>query len=182
MRKEHRKLRRRPLYFPLLAPVVGAVVAVLIVVWGLSKAGTTTVILVRHTDLAPPASEAVSGLSEVGRYRSRVLAGWLGESGISRIYVSDFSPTRETAEPVSKSTGAEIFEIPATDPRRLMKKLAGRGDSPVLVIGDAETLERILESKLGRRLEIADDDYDGLYVITDSILTSPRLLKLNYGG
>jgi hypothetical protein len=63
-----------------------------------------------------------------------------------------------------------------------MKKLAGRGDSPVLVIGDAETLERILESKLGRRLEIADDDYDGLYVITDSILTSPRLLKLNYGG
>lgn len=182
MRKEHRKLRRRPLYFPLLAPVVGAVLAVLIVVWALSKTGTTTLILVRHADLAPVAAAAGPDLSEVGRYRSRALAGWLSESGISRIYVSDFSPTRETAAPVSKSTGAEIFEIPAADPGRLMKALTGHGQSPVLVIGDVETLERIVEHRSGRRVDIADDDYDGLYIITDSILTSPRLLELNYGG
>ncbi|UCC14644.1 MAG: histidine phosphatase family protein [Gammaproteobacteria bacterium] len=182
MRKEHRKLRRRPLYFPLLAPVVGAVIAVLLLAWALSRTGTTTLILVRHADLAQSALETGAGLSEVGRYRSKVLAGWLRESGISHIYVSDFSPTRETAVPVAESTGAKIFEIPATDPGRLADALSDRGESPVLVIADAETLEGIVEQRVGRPIEIADDDYAGLYVITDSILTRVRLLKLNYGG
>jgi len=181
MKKEHRKLRRRPLFTPLLAPFLGGVVFVLAVGWLWSVKGTTTIILVRHADVQQLEDGGVE-LNDTGYFRSRSLAGWLKPSGISRIYISDYPPTRLTAEPVAKAVGAEIIEIPTDETGRLIDELEGlRGDT-VLVVGDAETLPEIIIELSGQRPEISQDDYSGLYIITDSVLTRARLLTLRYGG
>lgn len=181
MKKEHRKLRRRPMFAPLLAPFLGGVVFVLAIGWLWSVKGTTTVILVRHADVQQLEDGALE-LNDTGYFRSRALAGWLKPSGISRIYVDDYPPTRLTAEPVAKSTGGEIVEIPASESDRLIESLEDlRGDT-VLVIGSAESLPDIIFALSGQRPTIEQDDYSGLYIVTDSVLTRARLLRLRYGG
>lgn len=181
MKKDHRKLRRRPLFTPLLAPFLGGVVFVLALGWLWSVKGTTTVFLVRHADVQQLEDGRVE-LNDTGYFRSRSLAGWLKPSGISRIYVSDYLPTRLTAEPVAKTTGAEIVEIPASENGRLIDDLEGlRGDT-VLVIGQAESLPEVIFALSGQRPAIGRDDFSGLYIVTDSVLTRPRLLTLRYGG
>ena len=181
MKKEYRKLRRRPLFTPLLAPFLGGVVFVLALGWLWSVKGTTTVILVRHADVQQLDGGGVE-LDDTGYFRSRSLAGWLKPSGITRIYISDYRPTRLTAEPVAKATGAEIVEIPARETDRLVRELeALRGDT-VLVIGQAETLPGIVTELSGKRPEVGPDDYSALYIVTDSVLTRARLLTLRYGG
>lgn len=181
MKKEYRKLRRRPMFTPLLAPFLGGVVFVLAVGWLWSVKGTTTIILVRHADVQQLEDGRVE-LNDTGYFRSRSLAGWLKPSGISRIYVSDYPPTRLTAEPVAKETGAKIVEIPAGEGDLLIDDLEGlRGDT-VLVIGRAESLPDVIFALAGRRPTIERDDYSGLYIVTDSVLTRARLLTLRYGG
>jgi phosphohistidine phosphatase SixA len=181
MKKEYRKLRRRPMFTPLLAPFLGGAVFVLAVGWLWSVKGTTTVILVRHADVQQ-LEDGGAELNDTGYFRSRSLAGWLKPSGISRIYVSDYLPTRLTAEPVAKTTGAQIVEIPADGSDRLIDNLEDlRGDT-VLVIGRAESLPDIIFALSGRRPTIEQDDFSGLYIVTDSVLTRARLLTLRYGG
>jgi phosphohistidine phosphatase SixA len=181
MKKEHRKLRRRPLFTPLLAPFLGGVVFVLALGWLWNVKGTTTVILVRHADVQQLEEGGVE-LNDTGYFRSRSLAGWLRTSGITRIFISDYPPTRMTAEPVAKALGAEIVEIPAAETGRLIDELAGAKGDTVLVIGQAETLPDVIDALSGQRPDIAQDDYSGLYIIVDSVLSRARLLTLRYGG
>ncbi len=181
MKKEHRKLRRRPMFTPLLAPFLGGVVFVLALGWLWSVKGTTTIIVVRHADIQQ-LEDGGAELNDTGYFRSRSLAGWLKPSGITRIYISDYPPTRLTAEPVAKATGAEIREIPAAQTERLIDELEElRGDT-VLVVGQAETMSEIIRDLSGQRPEIDQDDYSGLFIISDSVLTRARLLMLRYGG
>lgn len=181
MKKEHRKLRRRPLFTPLLAPFFGGVVFVLALGWLWSVKGTTTVILVRNADVQQLEDGGVE-LNDTGYFRSRSLAGWLRSSGISRIYIDDSPPTRLTAEPVAEATGAEIVEIPADDKDLLIETLEGlRGDT-VLVIGQAAYLPQLVEALAGKKPQIGQDDYSGLFIVTDSVLARARLLELRYGG
>ena len=51
MKKQHRTLRRRPIFLPLLAPVFGGIVAVLALLWLWHANEITTVMIVRHADI-----------------------------------------------------------------------------------------------------------------------------------
>lgn len=169
------------MFTPLLAPFLGGVAFVLALGWLWSVKGTTTIILVRHADIQQLEDGGIE-LNDTGYFRSRSLAGWLKPSGITRIYTSDYPPTRLTAEAVAKATGAELVEIPAAETDRLIEELEGlRGDT-VLVVGQAETLPEVITELSGRRPDIEPADYSAMYIVSDSVLTRARLLTLRYGG
>ncbi len=182
MKKEHRTLRRRPLFAPLLMPVFGGIAALLLIAWAWNASSTTTVVLVRHAEkMAEPADDPP--LSEAGRHRAAALAGWLADSDVRTIYVSERKRTRQTAGPVAERTGAEIVALPANDVDGLVKVLRGqhRGET-VLVVGHSNTLSPLIERLGGQPVVVAEDDYSRLFVVTDSLLTRTTVLALRYGG
>ena len=182
LKKEHRTLRRRPLFTPLLMPLFGGIAAVLLLAWAWNASSTTTVVLVRHAEkLAEPPDDPP--LSPEGQHRAKALAGWMADSGVQTIYVSQFRRTRETAEPVAKRTGAEIVALPADDLSGVMKQLRGkhRGET-VLVVGHSNTIPALIEWLGGDGVEIDENDFSRLFVVTDSPLTQTTVLALRYGG
>jgi phosphohistidine phosphatase SixA len=180
MKKQHRTLRRRPIFLPLLAPVFGGIVAVLALLWLWHANEITTVMIVRHADIEE-GSEPLQ-LSSTGIYRAKALGGWLSESGLDRIYVSDFGPAQETAQAVAKATGAEVVDAPGGDVRGLARRLGRLQGETVLVVTRREILPELVEGLGGFRPEIAEADYSDLFMVTDSILTRARTVVLKYGG
>ena len=181
MKKDHRKLRRRPLFTPLLAPILGGVIVIMLLGLLWTAQGTTTVILVRNAD-AGVDNDGGSTLTDTGSYRAKALAGWLGKSRLSRIYVADYPPAESTAAPVAEATGAELVKIPADDVEAVLDAVGRLRGENVLVVWERDTLPRIIQSLSGLQVEIGEDDHSGLFIVTDSYLTRARLLELRYGG
>jgi len=176
--KEHRSLRRRPLYTPLMIGLA------LLLVWGVAAGwlaaawGTTTVVLVRH---AEKVGGDDPGLSDSGRARSERLASLLADAGIDSIYVSELRRTHETATPLASALGLEPVVLPARDGEQLVERIRdGDSGDAVLVVGHSNTLPEIA-GRLGAELgPVGDDDYGGLWVISVSRLRGTRAVALRY--
>jgi phosphohistidine phosphatase SixA len=181
LKKEHRSLRRRPLFAPLLMPLFAAIAAILLLAWGWNASNTTTVLLVRHAEKMPVPPDNPP-LSAAGFARAEALARWLSDSGIRTIYVSERLRTRQTAEPVAARLGAEIIERPGDDVEGLVSALrSGHRGETVLVVGHSNTLPAIVRRLGGEVAPIGESDYSRLFVVTDSPLTRTTVLSLNYG-
>ena len=179
LKKDHRGLRRRPLYTP-LAIVIGSILAaILVMAFLVISWGSTTVVLVRH---AEQVSEDIDpGLSEQGQARAAKLAAMLEPAGIAAIYVSEMRRTRETAAPVAAVAGVEPRVFPADSQGALLRRLKWRhrGDV-VLVVGHSNTVPSIAE-QLGAAIGVAEaEGYSGLWIISYSRLRGTRLLALRY--
>ena len=147
----------------------------------------TTVILVRH------AEKAVSGpmagdvpLSEAGLQRAAELARVLGDAGIRAIYATPYERTRKTVAPLAAKLGLQPIEIAAGKDyadqmaKRIREKNAGQ---TVLVVGHSNTTPDLMR-KLGVNAvhDIAESEYDNLYIVTVMGTTPPELVKLHYGA
>jgi phosphohistidine phosphatase SixA len=179
LKKDHRGLRRRPLYTP-LAIIIASVLAVLLLGgWLVLSWGSTTVVLVRHAEKLPDNNDP--GLSELGQAHAERLADLLARAELAAIYTSEARRSRETAAPVAAATGLAPRTVPADKPGRLLWRLKWRhrGDV-VLVVGHSNTVP-VIADRLGASIgEISEDDYSGLWVISYSRLRGTRLLTLNY--
>jgi len=179
LKKDHRGLRRRPLYTP-LAIVIGSVLVVaLVVAWLIVSWGSTTVVLVRHAERL--SDDRDPGLSEIGIAHAERLADLLERAGIAAIYVSEARRTRETAAPVATRTGVEPRVIEAERYSRLLRRLKWRHRSEVvLVVGHSNTVP-LIAAGLGAEIGVVDaEDYSGLWIISYSRLRGTRLLMLRY--
>ena len=182
LRKGNRTLRKRPLFTPLLIPVVSVIVGLLAIAWLWSAADTTTVILVRHAEkMVEPADDPE--LSPMGAYRSKALAGWLKDSGIDHIYVTQFVRTKATAAPVAEATGAPVHELDAGATSDLVRALKERhrGET-VLVVGHSNTVPEIVRGLGGEMEDIDESEYSHLVIVSDSRLSRIRVTRLRYGG
>lgn len=179
LRKDHRGLRRRPLYTPLGIVLISVLAVVLIGGWLVASWGATTVVLVRHGERVSEARDAA--LSPAGQARAERLAAMLEGAGLDAIYVSEARRTQQTAEPVSQLTGVEAEVVPAAEHGRLLRRLKWRhrGDV-VLVVGHSNTVPVIADG-LGAPIGVIEaDEYSGLWVITYSRLRGTRVLALRY--
>lgn len=179
LKKDHRGLRRRPLYTPLGIVVISVLVALVLGAWLVASWGTTTVILVRHAERVGESRDAE--LSPAGKARAERLADMLAGTGLDAIYVSEARRTQQTAAPVAGRTGVEAEVMPAARHGRLVRRLKWRhrGDV-VLVVGHSNTVPLIADG-LGAPIGVIEaDEYSGLWVITYSRLRGTRLLALRY--
>lgn len=179
LKKDHRGLRRRPLYTP-LALVIGSVLLVFLTAsWLIVSWGSTTIVLVRHAEQLAEGRD--SSLSAAGQAKARQLAELLEPAGLDAIYTTELKRTRETAQPVAAVAGLEPQVIPAEELGTLVRRLKWRHrDDVVLVIGHSNTVPAIA-AKLGAPIGVvAADEYSGLWVISYSRLRGTRLLTLRY--
>jgi broad specificity phosphatase PhoE len=179
LKKEHRGLRRRPLYTQLVVIVASLLVALLGGAWLVASWGSTTVVLVRHAE--KQAAEEDPGLTEAGQARAQRLAAMLEGAGLAAIYVSEARRTQETAAPVAAATGLEPHVVPAARHGRLLWRLRWRHRGEVvLVIGHSNTIPVIAEGLGAPVGAVHDEEYSGFWIITYSRLRGTRLLTLHY--
>jgi phosphohistidine phosphatase SixA len=161
----------------------------------MGAAGTDdrVILLVRHAERAdaalpgaakPPAMTAPKmaadpELSEAGRERAKRLAEMLQQAGVTSIYSTEYRRTRQTAEPLASALGIQITAVPASDVGGLVERLK-HSTGVSLVVGHSNTIPDIVKA-LGATgpVRIADDEYDGLYVLIPRD-GAAQLLQLKY--
>lgn len=181
MRKDHRTLRRRPLFTPVWLTVIGAVVAALIIFWVWGTTGVSTVLIVRHAEKLATA-EADPALSAAGIERARLLAQMLQDVPLTIIYVTELQRTRDTAGPVAEAGGTNIVEVAADDVDELLRRLRGHRRDTVLVVGHSNTIPDIVRGLGGETPPMAEDEYTRLLIVTTGRLVRTRVLSLYYGA
>lgn len=179
LKKEHRGLRRRPLYSPLAFIIASILGLALVAGWAVASWGSTTVVLVRHAERVPEGRDPE--LSEVGARHAQRLAELLEYSGIAAIYVSEARRTQQTAAPLAAATGVNPQVVPADRHKRLLRRLKWRhGGDVVLVVGHSNTVPLIADG-LGAEIGVVEaEEYSGLWVISYSRLRGTRVLTLRY--
>lgn len=132
---------------------------------GTADAEPTVVFLVRHSERAEDGtSDPVISLP--GWDRSRLLASFLEDAGLTHIHTTDFRRTRGTGRPVAEALGLSMSTY---DPRDLtgfadrLRTMPGRH----LVIGHSNTTPDLVAALGGDPISPIDEaEYDRLYVVT----------------
>ena len=187
MKKIHRTLRRRPLFTPLIMPVMAFVLMALAIAWFFDSRATTAVFIVRHAEKASmPADDP--GLTDLGRERAEELARVMAMSNVNNgpdhIFVSEFRRSLETVEPLIRNTGLPVSEYLARDSAALVDELLDnyRGQT-VLVVAHSNTVAEIIELLGGKvpTQEMTEQDYDDLYVVGIPRFGRRQTLRFKYG-
>lgn len=145
----------------------------------------TTVFIVRHAEKGGiPANNP--RLTEAGRERAKELARVLRSVRLTAVLTSEFERTVATVRPTAEAKNLEIKRHRARDvaglAQRILKELAGK---TLLVAGHSDTIP-VLLTQLGvdraDAPEIADDEYDNLFVLFIGKGGAVTLQRLRYGA
>jgi broad specificity phosphatase PhoE len=122
------------------------------------------VYLVRHAERVDDSDD--SPLSAAGEARARTLASMLRDAGLTHIHSTDYRRSRGTAAPVAVATGAGMELYDQNDIGALAAYVGGQRGRH-LVIGHSNTLRETVGALGGEPgPEIAQDEYDRLYILT----------------
>lgn len=108
------------------------------------------------------------GLTDEGITRAENLVELLEDTGVTRIFSSDYIRTRDTVAPLSVATGIEI-EI--YDPRDLpgFAALLKEMEGVIVISGHSNTTPELTALLSGHETEPMDEDeYDRLYMVEKS--------------
>jgi broad specificity phosphatase PhoE len=137
---------------------------------------------VRHAERAdggvPPAgmlTPADPDLSADGQVRADRLAALVADAGITRIVVTEFKRTVQTAAPLAKRLGLSPERVTAADTAGLAKQLATYRDDIVLVVGHSNSVPNTIAALGGPSFTIADSDYGNIFVFVPATRTLSRL-------
>lgn len=160
--------------------------AFLLFVSSAQAAELTTVILVRHGEktVADAGMSSDVPLSAAGEKRAKELARLLADAGITTIYTTPYIRTRNTAAPIAaalKLTPVEIKTGPAyaAEMADLIQKHKGE---TILVVGHSNTTRDVMKQLgVANAPDIADAEYDNLFIVTIAEGSAPRMVRLRYG-
>ena len=139
-----------------------------------------TVIFTRHAEKATtPANDPP--LTVAGQKRAELLASMLADSGVDAIYVSELQRTQLTAAPLADRRHLKPIAIPANDTQGVVNAIRARSGGVVVVVGHNNKLPQIIAALGGPNVDIPDDVYDNLFVLTVGPARS-SLLRLHYGS
>ena len=121
--------------------------------------------LVRHAEKVTEASKDPA-LTEIGSQRAQNLADVLRSAGITKIYSSDYTRTRDTAAPLAEHLG---LELQLYDPKALDSLAADllRLTENALVVGHSNTtpeLAKLMGGEGGTPI-VEEWEYDRLYLL-----------------
>jgi hypothetical protein len=186
MQPNLQSLKRRPFLMPLLMPLVMLAVAVAAAIWLFDARTSTVIIAIRHAEVAQAQNSANSDLSTAGQARAQSLLTELSRAkpdrGVDAIYVVTGAASQQTAAPVAQSMGLAVNVVAAGDwaslPRRIARNHAGE---VVLVVADAEALTSFLQHYVdASRYPVDAQDFGSLFVIANSGLSKPAVIRLRY--
>lgn len=170
------------------AIVVAGFMAVAVgLAWFFELQATTTVLLVRHADKVENNSEDPA-LSEQGRQRAKVLADFLSDvdvaASVDAIFATQYRRTQQTAAPLAERLEVTVNIADADDIEGTAAAiLSDHKGEIVLVVGHSNTIPALIAEFHGsKQVEITENDYDHLYVVTVPWFGKVKTLMFRYGS
>jgi hypothetical protein len=185
MQKNLSQLKRKPLFLPLLVPVLLAIVAIGAAAWFFDARSTTVVIVVRHAEAEAAGNDPDPGLSLEGKERAarlaRVLSKAKPERALDAVYATEFRRTQQTVAPIAETLGLPVTVVPAST----WAKLAGRIHRDnrgqfVVVSGTATAIPVLIRALTSEEVSVAEEEYDSMFIIFLPQISKPKVLKLRY--
>jgi broad specificity phosphatase PhoE len=173
-------VKRRYIFKLLLLLVIAAPAA------AFAQAQPVTVILARHGEkMAQPADNPP--LSAEGQLRAEDLVKVVRDAGITAIYSTPYVRTQSTAKAVADALKLPVIETPIYG-----RNVPAYGDSVaarakrdggvILVVSHSNTMGAVIKSLGGPDIgEIADPEYDNLFIVTIQDGKPTRLVRAKYG-
>jgi len=141
-----------------------------------SKSGTTTtIILTRHADRDPLATE----LNDKGRQRAQALVEAVAEMNITAIYSPDLKRNLNTARPLAEHLGIEVQVIGSSKHEVTKTILTKHPGEVVIWIGNGGNLTEIYAFLGGEGAP--PTVYGDLYIMTIKDSGRPEVIKKRYG-
>lgn len=147
----------------------------------------TTVYLVRHGEKSTVvANDPNPVLTPAGRARAEALAAKLANAGVTHIISSQWTRTRETAQPLASRLGLTTEIVPTTGSaladRTAAAVLRRRGET-VLVVGHSNTIASVIAALGGPRLpDLCDSEHSNLFVMRITKSPGPTIVREHYGA
>lgn len=167
--------------------VAGFVALAIGLAWFFELQATTTVLLVRHADKSLSGGEDPL-LSEQGQQRAQALADFLGDvdvvASVDAIFASQYRRTQQTAAPLAERLELAVNIADADDIEGTAAAiLDDHKGQIVLVVGHSNTIPLLIEEFHGsKQVDIGENDYDHLYIVTVPWFGKVKTLMFRYGG
>jgi len=180
--QRRRRRRRRRIQVIIIYTAIAVGLA-----WFFESQATTTVIFVRHAEKAmAPADDP--GLSPAGERRVAELTRQLRDAdvvaGIDAVYATPFRRTEETARPIADALGLPINSYDAADTEAIMELIVKKHKGKIiLVVGHSNTLPLLMANMGASKKvpQIAENEYDNIYVISIPWFGKTKTIRLRYG-
>lgn len=180
--KDRRKIRRRRIQ----AIVIYTAIAIGLA-WFFESQATTTMIFVRHAEIAGPSADN-PGLTPAGQRRAAELARQLVDAdvvaGVDAIYSTPYRRTMETAQSVANALDLEVISYDPSDNEAVLETiLKTHKGKIILVVGHSDTLSKLI-ADLGASKKvppIAENEYDNIYIISIPWFGKTKTIRLRYG-
>ena len=178
---EPRTRIRTIVVFSLLFSVFAAVV--LFGYWTTFSRPTTTIIVVRHAEKINDASNPNPDLTPAGQARAQELARVLANSGISKIFATQYGRTQQTVQPLANALQLQITQVDAKDTQELIRQIDKHRGETILVSGHSNSVPGIIEALGGGRVpDIPDSEHDNMYVLSIYRYGKAKVMLLRYGA
>lgn len=147
----------------------------------------TTVYLVRHGEKSTQLpTDPNPELTPAGRARAAALAAKLRSAGVTHIISTQWTRTRETAQPLASQLGLTTEIVPTTGSdfasRTAAAVLRHRGGT-ILIVGHSNTIASVITALGGPRLpDLCDSEHSNLFVMKITKSPGPSLVREHYGA
>lgn len=146
-----------------------------------SVAEAQMVIVVRHAERADGGTAAPGAsmtnatdpeLSAAGKARAQALAAMLKDAGVTAIYTTEYTRTKDTAAPLAATLKITAEVVPARDQAALIAKIKANTSGAVLVVGHSNTVPAIIKALGGAGVTLAETEYDSLFFVAPGGVTT----------
>jgi broad specificity phosphatase PhoE len=151
-----------------------------------SCASSTKIYFVRHAEKGTGSQDP--DLTSEGKERAQQLASYLKKKKIKAIYSTQTKRTVQTAEPLSIMEKIPIQYYRNDTAKKFLYHVLERGRNTLIVGHSNTTLNMLKELSLNPTItEIADDDYDNIFIVTLKSRSGPsgfhlKLKESTYGA
>ena len=153
-----------------------------------------TVYLIRHAEREDEPRQDPP-LKKEGVSRSQELARLLSSAGIKAIFTSQFTRTKQTAEPLATKLGLTVTSftlrsnpsnprlIAVESTQEVANKILERGGESVLVIGHSNSIPDVIKALGGDTVPTIDEKkFNDLFVVTVYAKGKAKVAQLKYGA
>lgn len=178
-------MRRKPFYLPLALPIAAGLALLAMAFWWGGQLQSMTVIIVRHAEKTTAGDDP--GLAPRGEARAELLSRMLAPIAVGgrplAVYSTDYRRTRATARAVANTWQVDVQLYDAGQATETARAIRGRHRAAtVLIVGHSNTVPELVAAFGGRAgIEIADDEYDNLFMLTVPPFGSTTTVRLSFG-
>lgn len=153
-----------------------------------------TVFLIRHAEREDEPRQDPP-LKKEGVARSQELARLLSGAGIKAIFTSQFTRTKQTAEPLATKLGLTVTSftlksnpsnprlIAVESTQEVAGKILERSGESVLVIGHSNSIPDVIKMLGGDTVPTIDErKFDDLFIVTVYAKGKAKVVQLKYGA